>query len=55
MNQLIEFCRIVDGQFVGDQESDYDDDDRRELISYYAIDKYFSKWEFDEEDDEVDQ
>ena len=28
----------------GDQESDYDDDDRRELISHYANEKYLSKW-----------
>ena len=55
MNQLIEPRRNVDELSVGDLESDYDDDDRRELISHYATDKYLSKWELAEEDDEVDQ
>ena len=55
MNQLTEPCRTVDELSVGDQESDYDDVDRRELISHYATDKYLSKWELTEEDDEVDQ
>ena len=35
---------------LGDLDSDYDDDDRRELISHYANEKYLSKWE--EVDDE---
>ncbi|KAJ7388450.1 hypothetical protein OS493_037518 [Desmophyllum pertusum] len=54
MNQLTEPRRIrtVDELSVGDQESDYDDDDRRELISHYATDKYLSKWELAEEDEE---
>lgn len=55
MNQLTEPRRTVDELSVGDQESDYDDDDRRELISHYATEKYLSKWEMTEEDDEVDQ
>lgn len=55
MNQLTEPRRTVDELSVGDQESDYDDDDRRELISHYATEKYLSKWELTEEDDEVDQ
>lgn len=55
MNQLTEPPRTVDELSVGDQESDYDDDDRRELISHYATEKYLSKWELTEEDDEVDQ
>ena len=55
MNQLTEPGRTVDELSVGDQESDYDDDDRRELISHYANDKYLSRWEVAEEDDEVDQ
>lgn len=55
MNQLTEPLRTVDELSVGDQESDYDDDDRRELISHYATEKYLSKWELTEEDDEVDQ
>lgn len=55
MNQLTEPPRTVDELSVGDQESDYDDDDRRELISHYATEKYLSKWEMTEEDDEVDQ
>ena len=54
MNQLTEPRRTVDELSVGDLESDYDDDDRRELISHYATDKYLSKWELAEEDDEVD-
>lgn len=52
MNQLTEPRRAVDELSVGDQESDYDDDDRRELISHYATDKYLSKWELAEEDEE---
>lgn len=55
MNQLTEPRRTVDELSVDDQESDYDDDDRRELISHYATEKYLSKWELTEEDDEVDQ
>jgi len=55
MNQLSEPRRNVDELSVGDLESDYDDDDRRELISHYATDKYLSKWELAEDDDEVDQ
>ena len=43
--------RITEELSVGDQESDYDDDDRRELISHYANDKYLSKWELADEDD----
>ena len=55
ISQLTEPQRTVDELSVGDQESDYDDDDRRELISHYATDKYLSKWELAEDDDEVDQ
>ena len=55
ISQLTEPWRTVDELSVGDQESDYDDDDRRELISHYATDKYLSKWELAEDDDEVDQ
>ena len=55
MNQLTEPRKTVDELSVGDQESDYDDDDRRELISHYATETYLSKWELAEEDDEVDQ
>ena len=55
ISQLTEPRRTVDELSVGDQESDYDDDDRRELISHYATDKYLSKWELAEDDDEVDQ
>ena len=55
MNQLTEPRRTIEELSVGDQESDYDDDDRRELISHYATEKYLSKWELAEEDDEVDQ
>ena len=43
--------RVTEELSVGDQESDYDDDDRRELISHYANDKYLSKWELADEDD----
>lgn len=55
ISQLSEPRRTVDELSVGDQESDYDDDDRRELISHYATDKYLSKWELAEDDDEEDQ
>ena len=55
MNQLIEPRRTVDELSVGDQESDYDDDDRRELISHYATDKYLSRWEVAEEDEDEEQ
>lgn len=55
ISQLTEPRRTVDELSVGDQESDYDDDDRRELISHYATDKYLSKWELAEDDDEVDE
>lgn len=43
--------RITEELSVGDQESDYDDDDRRELINLYANDKYLSRWELADEDD----
>ena len=43
------------GLSVGDQESDCDDDDRRELISHYANDKYLSKWEVAEEEEEIEE
>lgn len=33
---------------IGYQESDCDDDDRREMIIHYANDKYLSKWDDDE-------
>ncbi|XP_078370736.1 uncharacterized protein LOC144654451 [Oculina patagonica] len=55
MNQLTEPRRTVDELSVGDQESDFDDDDRRELISHYANDKYLSKWELAEEDEEEEE
>ena len=47
--------QIGDGLSVGDQESDCDDDDRRELISHYANDKYLSKWEVAEEEEEIEE
>ena len=48
--------QTADGLPVGDQESDCDDDDRRELISHYANDNYLSKWELaEEEENEEDQ
>ena len=31
--------------FIRDQESDFDDDDRRQLIIQYANDTYLSKWD----------
>ena len=31
--------------FIRDQESDCDDDDRRQLIIQYANDTYLSKWD----------
>lgn len=36
---------------LGDLESDFDDDDRRELISHYANEKYLSKWEVADDDE----
>ena len=47
--------QIGDGLSVGDQESDCDDDDRRELISHYANDKYLNKWEVAEEEEEIEE
>ena len=47
--------QIGDGLSVGNQESDCDDDDRRELISHYANDKYLSKWEVAEEEEEIEE
>ena len=47
--------QITDGLSVGDQESDCDDDDRRELISHYANDKYLNKWEVAEEEEEIEE
>ena len=47
--------QITDGLSVGDQESDCDDDDRRKLISHYANDKYLSKWEVAEEEEEIEE
>lgn len=56
MSQLTEMhVQITDGLSVGDQESDCDDDDRRELISHYANDKYLSKWEVAEEEEEIEE
>lgn len=56
MSQLTNMqVQIVDGLSVGDQESDCDDDDRRELISHYANDKYLSKWELAEEEEEIEE
>lgn len=51
-NDLLEPPADKAGPF-GDLDSDYDDDDRRELISHYANEKYLSKWE--EVDDEESQ
>ena len=51
-NDLLEPTADKTGPF-GDVDSDYDDDDRRELISHYANEKYLSKWE--EVDDEESQ
>ena len=47
--------QIGDGLSVGDQESDCDDDDRRELISLFANDKYLNKWEMAEEEEEIEE
>ena len=56
MSQLTEMhVQITDGLSVGDQESDCDDDDRRKLISHYANDKYLSKWEVAEEEEEIEE
>ena len=39
-----------------DQHSDCDDDDRRELISHYANEKYLSKWDVvDDEEAQQEQ
>lgn len=43
--------RTTEEILVEDQESDYDDDDRRELITQYANEKYLSKWELADEDE----
>ena len=56
MSQLTKMhVQITDGLSVGDQESDCDDDDRRKLISHYANDKYLSKWEVAEEEEEIEE